>query len=865
MKKINYLFIILSAIFCFALASCQKEICTVRFENENGEFINSVEVYSGDKVSKPDKVAEYEGYTFDNWYLNGVEYSFDSKVKTNITLTAKYNANHYTLSFGGLAAPIDVVYGQPVGQIPNVPNIDGKEYGVWILEGNVLTSTTVYNYTEDKVAVANFSDQVFYVTFALDEEVKQAVNFGTRVVEPRTPEKLGYDFVGWYLNNEKYDFNQPIKGNITLQPRFEARKDTVYGINIFVEVNGDYVDVTSDYASEVSGLFGTSDSVVDITDKANSLIPTNHTLNTEKSTLTGTIAADGSSVLNVYYDILRYTVSFDVEEVENQIVVLGGTANRPDKPVKDGYVFHSWLLGEEEYDFSSKVTSDVTLTAKWLEALDHVVTFDSKIGEDVKSQSLSNNETISLPTQLERVGYDFAGWYLGDEEWLFDTSLTASHAKNINLVAQWVAREYELSFDEAGNNVVLVTYDQPIGELPALKDLSSTKVGNWSIDGVAIDATTVWNFDSNKQANSKYFVDMLSETIDLSTKGESNLSAQLLSVLGLNGQSVNSITENGVEVSANYLSEIEKNATDEASRTKSLVANIGNTEYKLNVFFATKVIYTYEELTKIQEYGDVKTSKFPADYTYTMYGSSGYFILGNDIDASPSMTKTYKVGTMARYDSQTWDTEMEGFRGVFDGRGHTIDKLYTGNSGLLGDVLEGSIIRNLAITNAQIKDNTSGILSFIFSRATAENLYIEFESKATNSGIFGRMNKAGNISNVVIKYKNTTTYTNSGVLSSWQVNTKYIPLPNFENVTFIYENGTNVDKMKAIGNSTFTSAGIKEYIIQSDGSLLAIKSKTNASDGKGFTAYTTGALVGGEFANYDQTYWDLSGAYPVFK
>ena len=38
----------------------------------------------------------------------------------------------------------------------------------------------------------------------------------------------------------------------------------------------------------------------------------------------------------------------------------------------------------------------------------------------------------------------------------------------------------------------------------------------------------------------------------------------------------------------------------------------------------------YEELTKIQEYGGLVKTKFPADLNYTMYGYSGYFVLGND-------------------------------------------------------------------------------------------------------------------------------------------------------------------------------------------------------------------------------------------
>ena len=123
------------------------------------------------------------------------------------------------------------------------------------------------------------------------------------------------------------------------------------------------------------------------------------------------------------------------------------------------------------------------------------------------------------------------------------------------------------------------------------------------------------------------------------------------------------------------------------------------------------------------------------------------------------------------------------------------------------------------------------------------------------------MNKSGSLKNVVVKYKNAGV--TGGVLSSWQVVTNSSPAPIFENVSFIYEKGTDISKMKAIGNSTFTAAGIKEYILQDDGSMLIVKNKLAAE--KDFTAYTTSVLKGNEFSKYDENYWDLSGTYPVFK
>ena len=64
--------------------------------------------------------------------------------------------------------------------------------------------------------------------------------------------------------------------------------------------------------------------------------------------------------------IVKYTVTFNVDgeltpvEVEENTKVAEQTA-----PTKDGYTFVGWYLGDEEYNFETLVTKDITLVAKW--------------------------------------------------------------------------------------------------------------------------------------------------------------------------------------------------------------------------------------------------------------------------------------------------------------------------------------------------------------------------------------------------------------------------------------------------------------------------------------------------------------------
>ena len=112
-----------------------------------------------------------KGYTFAFWYLgedeqNATAYDFDTPVTENITLTAKWNINKYTVTF----------------------NTDG---------GTPVPPA-------------------------------QEVEYGLTATEPAAPKKTGYTFDGWYLGDEKYDFSAAVEQNITLTAKWEAKKANVH-------------------------------------------------------------------------------------------------------------------------------------------------------------------------------------------------------------------------------------------------------------------------------------------------------------------------------------------------------------------------------------------------------------------------------------------------------------------------------------------------------------------------------------------------------------------------------------------------------------------------------------------------------------
>lgn len=96
--------------------------------------------------------------------------------------------------------------------------------------------------------------------------------------------------------------------------------------------------------------------------------------------VTGHVSLDAQDVMPMeIYDIppqapvITYTVSFDTDggsTVDSQAVTSGSTATKPADPTKDGFIFGGWYSDSElttAYDFTTPVTADITLYAKWEE------------------------------------------------------------------------------------------------------------------------------------------------------------------------------------------------------------------------------------------------------------------------------------------------------------------------------------------------------------------------------------------------------------------------------------------------------------------------------------------------------------------
>ena len=234
------------------------EVYTVTFDSYGGTPVPPAqEVEYGLTATKPADPT-LKGYTFAFWYLgedeqNATAYDFDTPVTENITLTAKWNINKYTVTFdsyGGTPVPPaqEVEYGLTATK-PADPTLKGYTFAFWYL-GEDEQNATAYDFdtpvTENITLTAKWNINKYTVAFNTDGGTPvppaQEVEYGLTATEPAAPEKTGYTFDGWYLGDEKYDFSAAVEQNITLTAKWHITPHNIYA---YARLNSYFAPLTT--------------------------------------------------------------------------------------------------------------------------------------------------------------------------------------------------------------------------------------------------------------------------------------------------------------------------------------------------------------------------------------------------------------------------------------------------------------------------------------------------------------------------------------------------------------------------------------------------------------------------------------------
>jgi len=194
---------------------------TVTFQSEGGSEVAS-QIRANAPAARPADPTK-EGYTFIGWYKGESEWDFETPVTPvtpDLTLTAKWQLNQYTITFKPENGGQDIVIKQDYGTAitaPANPTKTGYTFAGWNRE--IPTAMPA----GDMAITAQWQLNQYTITFdtAGGSEVPSITqDYGTAITPPAAPTRTGYTFAGW---DKTIPSTMPA-GNMTITARWTENR-----------------------------------------------------------------------------------------------------------------------------------------------------------------------------------------------------------------------------------------------------------------------------------------------------------------------------------------------------------------------------------------------------------------------------------------------------------------------------------------------------------------------------------------------------------------------------------------------------------------------------------------------------------------
>ncbi len=246
---------------------------------------------------------------------------------------------------------------------------------------NTETQNPVISAKETAVIKYYYDRRAYELTFKNEKTPlgdPANVKWGIKIMEPAAPKKKGYVFTGWYKNEDcnvvsLFDFTTEVmpSDNLVLYAGWRCADDTPYTVEYYGQSRN---KPGYSLIKKVTG-YATTNSTVKVDDypdfSEDLLWPEKSNPNKIE---TDTVAADGSTVLKLYYKrnpinitLVANSGTINGKETEKKQFEYGEQFY-VDNPVKENYSFTGWYKDDgTKFDLQMPVYSDddFVLTAKW--------------------------------------------------------------------------------------------------------------------------------------------------------------------------------------------------------------------------------------------------------------------------------------------------------------------------------------------------------------------------------------------------------------------------------------------------------------------------------------------------------------------
>lgn len=488
----------------------------------NGEIVKTVSAELGDSlydIVSEVPVPEKEGKT-GVWKINGLTaVTSDMTVAENITLTAVYSENTYTITFVADGAdeaapkPVTALYGDSLYDIVSACEVPAKTgyKGIWLVDGAPVSERMTV--TKDVTVTAVYSIEKFTVYFIAPDADDPTtvpspveVDYGTelsKVVPADVPAKTGYTGV-WKIDGKTaVTAGTVVEADTTVMAVYTPVKYTV-------TFTADGADNAADIPAAAEYDYGTLLSKIV---PANVPAKTGHTgvwLIDGTTAVTDEMTLTGDITLTAVYTPIKYTVSFDASEADDGTGIpaaakydygtLLSEIVPANVPAKTGHTGVWKINGTTDITAESFVDGNITVKAVYT-PVKHTITFTAPDADDPTTvpapveaeygSLLKDAVPANVPEKTGHTGvWKIDGTTAVTDEMTVDGDITLTAIYTINkYTVTFTAPEADDPTDVPAP--VEVEYGALLKEIvTADVPIKTGHTGEWKIEGLyAIDST----------------------------------------------------------------------------------------------------------------------------------------------------------------------------------------------------------------------------------------------------------------------------------------------------------------------------------------------------------------------------------------
>ena len=453
-----------------------------------------------------------EGYTFDGWMITGENETTYAEIPEtmpaeNLTLTAKWTSNKYSLKFMDNDTEVDGSGTYSHGDTVTAPTLtkEGWTFNGWVGEDSKLVygPGVTFSASKDLTLYASWTQNEYRIIYMVNgDKVHESgvKHFGDNISDDDkytgTPELTGHTFGGWYDNSgctgDKYTYPDTMPASdIVLYAKMTPN---TYKATFYVddEVYGDPVYVT--YGQPIPAPADPYKVGYNFTGWDTDL--------TQMPAENITIKAQFSAI---NFAVKLMVNGADWRTVE---VPCGADINSYIEafvPELEGYTFTGWD-GDDIPADGLMPAENIELNAKFV-INTYTITVHGRIN-DLETYSVTYGANIAdVNIRADKTGYTFKGWYSDAE---YTTSYTLPYtmpAGNIDLYGLWTVNKYTISFNGNGGptpDSITADYNSLI-TLPSPSRTGYT-FGGWYIGETRFESNTMP--DENLTLTAKWIPDI---------------------------------------------------------------------------------------------------------------------------------------------------------------------------------------------------------------------------------------------------------------------------------------------------------------------------------------------------------------------